>query len=78
MFKLLLEREENQDTEKKNRKYVFSSFGGGIFLAAENENPQLEDLPQADFGHVSVNFVYWKLCPWFVFVVFQRIFHVEP
>ena len=79
MFKLLLEREENQDTEKKKtEKYVFSSFGGGIFLAAENENPQLEDLPQADFGHVSVNFVYWKLCPWFVFVVFQRIFHVEP
>ena len=44
--------------EEKTEKYVFSSFGGGIFLAAENENPQLEDLPQADFGHVSVNFVY--------------------
>ena len=44
--------------EKKTEKYVFSSFGGGIFLAAENENPQMEDLPQADFGHVSVNFVY--------------------
>ena len=64
--------------ERKTENYVFSGLGDGIFLAAQNENPQLEDLPQADFGRVSENFVYWKLCPWFVFVVFQRIFHVEP
>ena len=73
-----LEREESQNAERTTEKYVFRGFGDGIFLAAENENPQLEDLPQADSGRVSENFVYWKLCPWFVFVVFQRIFHVEP
>ena len=26
-----------------------------VFLAAENENRQLRDLPQADFGHVHEN-----------------------
>ena len=26
-----------------------------VFLAAENENRQLGDLPQADFGHVYEN-----------------------
>ena len=57
------------------------------FLAAENENRQLEDLPQADFGcepkrfllsvrtkSITESFVYWKLRPSFVFVVFQRFF----
>ena len=46
------------------------------FLAAENENRQLEDLPQADFGcvperfllsirtnSITENFAYWKLRP---------------
>ena len=50
------------------------------FLAAENENRQLEDLPQADCGRVperfllsvrtkstTENFVYWKLRPFFCF-----------
>ena len=57
------------------------------FLTAENENRQLEDLPQADFGRVperfllsvgtesvTENFEYWKLSPLFVSVVFQRFF----
>ena len=59
------------------------------FLAAEIENRQLEDLPQADFGRVpkrfllsvrtksmTEGFVYRKLRPSFVFVVFQRFFHL--
>ena len=50
------------------------------FLAAENENRQLEDLPQADCGRLperfllsvrtkstTENFVYWKLRPLFCF-----------
>ena len=57
------------------------------FLAAENENRQLQDLPQADFSRVperfllsvrtnpvTDNFVYWKLGPLFVFEVIQRMF----
>ena len=57
------------------------------FLEAESENRQLEDLQQADSGRVSErfplsvrtksiteNFVYGKLRPLFVFIVFQRIF----
>ena len=61
------------------------------FLAAENENRQLEDLLQADFCSVpkkylllvrtksiTENFVYRKLRPFFVLIVFQRIFHLEP
>ena len=59
------------------------------FLAAEIENRQLEDLPQADFGGVpkrfllsvrtksmTEGFVYRKLRPSFVFVVFQGFFHL--
>ena len=59
------------------------------FLAAENENWQLEYLPQADFSRVlkrfllsirtksiTKNFLNWKLGPLFVFVVFQRIFFI--
>ena len=56
------------------------------FLAAGNENRQLEDLPRADFGRlpelflksITENFVYWKLRPLFIFEVFQRIFRLEP
>ena len=47
-----------QNIERKTENYVFSGLGNGIFLTAQNENPQLEDLPQADFGRVSENFVY--------------------
>ena len=60
------------------------------FLAAENENRRLEDLPQADFGRgpkrfllsvrtrsITENFVYWKLGPLFVFVVINACFHPE-
>ena len=52
-----------------------------------NENQQLEYLPQSDFSRVperfhlsvrtnsiTVNFVYWKLGPLYVFVVIQRMF----
>ena len=59
------------------------------FLAPKDENRQLEDLPQANFGRVperfllpvrtnslTENFVYWKLRPLFGFVLFQRIFHL--
>ena len=58
---------------------------GGDFDA--NENQQLEFLPQSDFSRVperfhlsvransiTVNFVYWKLGPLYVFVVIQRMF----
>ena len=61
------------------------------FLAAGNENRQLEDLPRADFSRlpelfllsvktksITENFVYWKLRPSFIFEVFQRIFSLEP
>ena len=57
------------------------------FLVARNENRQLDDLLQVDFGRVpkkfllsartnskTKNFVYWKLDPSFVFVVIQRMF----
>ena len=60
------------------------------FLAAENENRRLEDLPQADFGRgpkrfllsvrtrsITENFVYWKLGPLFVFVMINACFHPE-
>ena len=59
------------------------------FLAPKDENRQLEDLPQANFGRVperfllsvrtnllTENFVYWKLRPLFGFVLFQRIFYL--
>ena len=67
----------NQITERKTESYVFDGFGNG----------QLEDLPQSDFGRVperllllvrtksiTESFVHWKLCQWFDFVAFQRIF----
>ena len=73
--------------ERKTENYVFSM----VFLAPKDENRQLEDLPQANFGHVperfllsvrtkslTEDFVYWKLRPLFGFVLFQRIFHLEP
>ena len=60
---------------KKNRKIRFRWLWWWNFFATENENPQLEDLPVADFGRVSENFLYWKLSPWFVFVVFCSYFH---
>ena len=57
------------------------------FLAAENENRQLKDLPQADLSRVpegylllvrtkslSEDFVYGKLRLLFVFVMLQRMF----
>ena len=81
-----LERGENQNTIWKTESYVFSGFGNE-FLATENENRPLEDLPQDNFGRlpewfflsvrtnsITENFVYWKLGPLFVFVVIQRMF----
>ena len=58
------------------------------FLATENKNRHLEDLPQADFGRVPERFLsvrpksitknlqYWQLRPLFTdFVVIQRLFY---
>ena len=60
-----------------------------VFLVAENENQQLEDLPQADFGRehenislsvrkksITENFVKRKLRPLSVSVMVQRIFFI--
>ena len=78
------------NTERKTKSYIFSGFGNGISCSWE-QKWQLEDLPLANFGCVSErfllsvrtksitkNFVSWKLCLWFVFVVFQLIFYIEP
>ena len=48
-----LEREVKQNTKKKPE--VSSLTWVMVFLVAENENRQLEDLPQADFGRVHEN-----------------------
>ena len=61
------------------------------FLAAENENRQLEDLPQAAFGcvperhlllvrteSITENFVYWKLRPLLNLWWFNAFSHLEP
>ena len=58
-----------------------------VFLVAENENRELEDLPQADFGRVHENIPFfrkekvnnWEFCekkatPIVCFVMVQRIF----
>ena len=87
-----LEGEENQNTKWKwneRPKVVYPVALVMAFLAAENENWQLEYLPQADFSRVlkrfhllirtksiTKNFLNWKLGPLFVFVVFQRIFFI--
>ena len=60
-----------------------------VFLMAENENRQLEDLPQADFGRVHENISFvgeekvnnWEFCerklrPFSVSVMVQRIFFI--
>ena len=46
-----LEGEGNQNTERKTERYELNGFGNA-FLAADNENRQLGDLPQADFCRV--------------------------
>ena len=56
MFVGIPKEEENQNTERKTESYVLSGFGNA-FLAAENENRQLEDLPQADCGRVPERFL---------------------
>ena len=70
-----LEGEENQYAKRKTE-----SFGASIiFLSAEDENRQLENLPLADFGRlpeklllslkiksINENFVNWKLQPLFL------------
>ena len=48
----LLEREENQKKRKEKPKVTYLVVLVVAFLAAENENRPLEDLPQADFGRV--------------------------
>ena len=62
--------------EKKTESFLSNGFLIIISLAAENENRQLDDLQQADFGRlperlllsvrtksVNMNFVNWKLRP---------------
>ena len=50
-----LEGEENQNTKEKP-KVMCSVTLVMAFLTAENKNLQLEDLSQADFGHVPERF----------------------
>ena len=70
------EGEESQNTERKTESYSNSVALVMAFLAAENENRQLKDFPQADFDRIperfllsvgtnsiTDNFVYWKLRP---------------
>ena len=71
----------------KKPKVTYSVALVMAFFAAGNKNRRLEDLPQADFGRVpewfpiwvrtksiTENFVFWKLCLLFIFMLFQRIF----
>ena len=46
-----LEGKENQYTKRKTESYVCHTLVLP-FLSAKNENRQLEDLPQADFGRL--------------------------
>ena len=77
---------------KERPKFTYSVALVIVSLAAESENRQMEDFPQAYFGCVSESFLqsvgkksisnckfcYWKLRALLVFVVIQRIFHLEP
>ena len=48
---IFLEGEENQNTERKlEPKVTYSVALVMAFLAGENENRQVEDLPQADLA----------------------------
>ena len=82
-----LETGENQNTIYEKLKVTYLVALVMEFLATENENRPLEDLPQDNFGRlpewfflsvrtnsITENFVYWKLGPLFVFVVIQRMF----
>ena len=50
------EREDNK-RRKDKPKVMYSVALVMAFLAAENENPQLDDLPQVDFGRVPERFL---------------------
>ena len=78
----LSQKGEKTKIRKEKPKVVYPVALVMAFLAAENENWQLEYLPQADFGRVlkrfllsvrtksiTKNFLNWKLGPLFVFVV---------
>ena len=75
------------NTRKEKLKITYSVALVMAFLAAENENRQQGELPQANFGRVperfllsvrtksiTKNFVHWKLRPLFVLVMFQHMF----
>ena len=78
-------RKTNQNMKRKTESYVFSGFGN--CSAADNENRQMEDLPQAtDFGRepersllpvrtnsITEDFACWKLGPLSIFIVIQRM-----
>ena len=72
----LFQKAKKTRIRKEKPKVTFSVVMIMAFLAAENENRLLEDLPLADFGRVSErfilsvktksiteNYVYWKLHP---------------
>ena len=76
------QRRSNFPRGGRKRKIGKCVFSGFAFLAAESENRQLKDLPQADLGRaperfllsvrtnsITDNFVYWKWGSLFVFVV---------
>ena len=49
--------EENQNGKRNKPKVTYSVALIVVFLEAENENRQLEGLPQADFGRVPERFL---------------------
>ena len=54
-----MEGEENQKTERKlEPKVTYSVALVMAFLAGENENRQLEDLPQVRTNLITENFVH--------------------
>ena len=90
-FKLSLRGKETKLVRKEKPKVTKSVALVRAFLAAENENRQLEDLPQADFGRVPERFLlsvrtksiteylYIKITPIVYFCSFStHFFHLEP
>ena len=86
-LKLSFRGEKTKHVRKEKPKVTKSVTLVMAFPTAENENRELEDLPQADFGRISERFLlsvrtksmtenfYTKIvCPLFVFVVFERVF----
>ena len=58
MFKLSKKGKKSK-IPKEKRKVTYPVALVMAFLTAENENGQLEDLPQADSSHVPERFLLW-------------------